>query len=143
MSQTKVLLIDDEAEFIETLAERLGGRGFLVETATNGPDGIAKAEATNFDAVVLDLAMPGMDGIATLERLRTIRPAIQVMLLSGRATIKAAVDATRLGAVDILEKPMDIQTLVEKIHEASQRHLEAETQRAEQEAAEIAKKRGW
>lgn len=143
MTQRKVLLIDDEVEFIETLAERLSDRGFKVQTATSGQAGISKAESTNFDAVVLDLAMPGMDGIATLKRLREIRPSIQVMLLSGQATIKAAVDATQLGAVDILEKPMDIQTLVEKINEASERHFAAEEKQAEDQAAAIAQKKGW
>lgn len=143
MARTKVLLIDDEIEFVEALSERLCNRGFKVETATNGPDGISKSESTNFDAVVLDIVMPGMDGIIVLKRLRQAQPDIQVLLLSGQATIKAAVEAARMGAVDILEKPLDIETLVEKIQLASERHSRAEEQRAQGEAEKVAAKNSW
>jgi DNA-binding NtrC family response regulator len=123
MSTDRVLLIDDEVEFVEILAERLRARGLEVEVAYSGMDGVKKSQVTKFDAVVLDFAMPGMDGIATLKALLAGTPDLQVMLLTGQATIKTAVDATRLGAVDILEKPMDITTLMEKIREARARHV--------------------
>lgn len=123
MSTDRVLLIDDEVEFVEILAERLRARGLEVEVAYSGMDGVKKSQLTKFDAVVLDFAMPGMDGIATLKALLAGTPDLQVMLLTGQATIKTAVDATRLGAVDILEKPMDITTLMEKIREARARHV--------------------
>ena len=123
MSTDRVLLIDDEVEFVEILAERLRARGLEVEVAYSGMDGVKKSQVTKFDAVVLDFAMPGMDGIATLKALLAGTPDLQVMLLTGQATIKTAVDATRLGAVDILEKPMDITTLMEKIREARTRHV--------------------
>ena len=123
MSTDRVLLIDDEVEFLEILAERLRARGLEVEVAYSGMDGVKKSQVTKFDAVVLDFAMPGMDGIATLKALLAGTPDLQVMLLTGQATIKTAVDATRLGAVDILEKPMDITTLMEKIREARARHV--------------------
>jgi len=123
MSTDRVLLIDDEVEFVEILAERLRARGLEVEVAYSGMDGVKKSQVTKFDAVVLDFAMPGMDGIATLKALLAGTPDLQVILLTGQATIKTAVDATRLGAVDILEKPMDITTLMEKIREARARHV--------------------
>jgi len=123
MSTDRVLLIDDEVEFVEILAERLRARGLEVVVAYSGMDGVKKSQVTKFDAVVLDFAMPGMDGIATLKALLAGTPDLQVMLLTGQATIKTAVDATRLGAVDILEKPMDITTLMEKIREARARHV--------------------
>jgi len=123
MSTDRVLLIDDEIEFVEILAERLRARGLEIEVAYSGMDGVKKSQLTKFDAVVLDFAMPGMDGIATLKALLAGTPDLQVMLLTGQATIKTAVDATRLGAVDILEKPMDITTLMEKIREARARHV--------------------
>lgn len=122
MSADRVLLIDDEMEFVEVLAERLRARGLEVEVAFSGMDGVKKSQATKFDAVVLDFAMPGMDGIATLKTLLAGTPELQVILLTGQATIKTAVNATRLGAVEILEKPTDINTLMEKIHEARTRH---------------------
>jgi len=123
MSTDRVLLIDDEVEFVEILAERLRTRGLEVEVAYSGMEGVKKSEVTKFDAVVLDFAMPGMDGIATLKALLAGTPDLQVMLLTGQATIKTGVEAARLGAVDILEKPMDITTLIEKIHEARSRHV--------------------
>ncbi|HEY3357667.1 MAG TPA: response regulator [Polyangia bacterium] len=122
MAIDRVLLVDDEVEFVETLAERLRARGLEVEVALTGPAAVKQAEAARFDAVVLDFAMPGgMDGIATLKALLAATPDLQVMLLTGQATIKTAIDATRLGAVDILEKPLDIATLLEKIREARAR----------------------
>jgi DNA-binding NtrC family response regulator len=118
MAKTKVLLVDDEVDFVETLAERLRSRGMEVDVATSGPQAIVKVDERSFDAVVLDLAMPGMDGIETLKKLLKKNPDLQVMLLTGQATIKSAVEATNLGALDVLEKPTDIETLMEKIGEA-------------------------
>lgn len=139
----RVLLVDDEVEFVETLAERLRARGLQVEVATSGAEGIKKAEKTGFEAVVLDLAMPGMDGIETLKALREQNADIQVMLLTGQATIKGAVAANRLGAVDVLEKPIDIETLLEKIREARARHLAAKERRSKAQIEDILRERGW
>lgn len=143
MSTDRALLIDDEVEFVETLAERLRARGLEVEVAYTGTDGIAKVGAARFDAVVLDFAMPGMDGIATLKALLALNPDLQVMLLTGQATIKTAIEATRLGAVDVLEKPTDINTLLEKIREARARRLALTDDRARQQVEKILKSRGW
>jgi DNA-binding NtrC family response regulator len=143
MSTDRVLLVDDEVEFVETLAERLRGRGLEVEVALTGMDGVAKAQAAKFDAVVLDFAMPGMDGIATLKALLAANPGLQIMLLTGQATIKTAIDATRLGAVDVLEKPMDIATLMEKIREARARRVALTDERARTQVEEVLKSKGW
>lgn len=143
MSTDRVLLVDDEVEFVETLAERLRTRGLEVEVAYTGPDGIAKVKDARFDAVVLDSAMPGMDGIATLKALLALSPDLQVMLLTGQATIKTAAEATRLGAADVLEKPTDINTLLEKIREARARRLALTDDRARKQVEEILKSRGW
>ncbi|HVN74904.1 MAG TPA: response regulator [Thermoanaerobaculaceae bacterium] len=143
MSTDRVLLVDDEVEFVETLAERLRIRGLEVEVAHTGPDGVAKAEAARFDAVVLDFAMPGMDGIATLKALLAVNPDLQAMLLTGHATIKTAAEATRLGAVDVLEKPTDIDTLLEKIREARARRLALTDDRARKQVEVVLKTRGW
>jgi len=129
MSTDRVLLIDDEVEFVGVLAERLRARGLEVEVAYSGMDGVKKSQFTKFDAVVLDFAMPGMDGLATLKALMAGTPDLQVMLLTGQATIKTAVEATRLGAVDILEKPLDITTLMEKIREARARYVSRAAER--------------
>lgn len=136
MSNDRVLLIDDEIEFVEVLAERLRARGLEVEIAYSGMDGIKKSEVTKFDAVVLDFAMPGMDGLATLKALLAGTPDLQVMVLTGQASIKTAVEATRLGAVDILEKPLDITTLMEKIREARARHVSRAAERVRKQMQE-------
>lgn len=143
MSADRVLLIDDEIDFVETLAERLKTRGLLVETATCGEEGVKKANEGVFHAVILDFAMPGMDGIETLKAIREKNPDLQIMLLTGQATIKAAVEATRLGAVDVLEKPTDITTLLEKIRDARARYFESREQRSEEQVRDILEKRGW
>jgi len=143
MSADKVLLVDDEVEFVETLAERLRARGLEVDFATNGEEGLRMAGEKAFHAVVLDFAMPGMDGIETLKALREQNPDIQVMLLTGQATIKAAVEATRLGAVDVLEKPTDVETLLEKIRNARARFVAAREQKSQEQVDNIIRKYGW
>lgn len=139
MSTDRVLLIDDEVEFVEILAERLRARGLEVDVAYSGVDGVNKSQVTKFDAVVLDLAMPGMDGIAALKALLAGTPDLQVMLLTGQATIKTAMDATRLGAADILEKPMDIPTLIEKIRDARARYAARAAERVRRQMQEAPK----
>jgi DNA-binding NtrC family response regulator len=117
MSNVKVLLVDDEVEYVETMAERLRLRGFEVDVATSGEQAIAKTKTkkSQYGAVVLDYAMPMMDGIATIKALRELEPSLPFILLSGETTIKVALQAARLGAVDVLEKPVDISTIIEKI----------------------------
>ncbi len=143
MAMDKVLLVDDEVEFIETLAERLRTRGLEVDVAFNGQDGVAQAKQKTYAAVVLDFAMPGMDGLQTLKALLAHNPDLQIMLLTGQATIKTAVEATRLGAVDVLEKPTDVTTLIEKIRAARAKRLALIEQRGQEQVAELLKSRGW
>ncbi len=143
MRPDRVLLIDDEADFLEILSERMRSRGLEVRCATSGADALRIAETETFDAAVLDLAMPGLDGLETLRRLHEVQPDLQVMILSGRATVKTAVEAIQLGAIDIFEKPTDVETLVERIRAARARRL-AEGDRATQgQIDEILKTRGW
>ncbi len=139
----KILLVDDDVDFVETLAKRLKKRGLYVETATNGEEAVEKARKTVFHVVILDLAMPGMDGIETLKVLQKRCSGIQVMLLTGQATIQAAVEATRLGAVDVLEKPTDAVTLMEKISEARSNHIAATESSSEDEIDNLLRKHGW
>jgi DNA-binding NtrC family response regulator len=143
MAEDYILLVDDEVDFVATLAERLRARGLAVETAHSGEEALAKSKLKRPDAVVLDLAMPGMDGIETLTALLADNAELQVMLLTGQATIKTALAATRLGAVDVLEKPIDINTLLEKIREAQARRLLREEERTAAEIDRILRSRGW
>ncbi len=118
MSEGKVLIVDDEEEYRETMAERLEVRGYMVEKAENGIDALEKIEHANYDAIVLDFMMPGMDGLETLKRIRAQRPDLQVILLTGHATVKSGVEAIKMGAMDFLEKPAEIEKLTEMIKKA-------------------------
>ena len=139
----KVLLVDDEKDFVEILAERMMARGLNVDTAGSGSEGIKKARKKGFDAIVLDMAMPGMDGIATLKELLKMNPDLQVILLTGRATMEKSFEAAKLGAMEFLEKPADIDVLIEKIEKAQQRKAELFEKRMEEEMAKLMRKKGW
>jgi len=143
MGKIKVLLVDDEVDFVETLAERLRTRGMDVEVATSGAQAIDKVDQRAFDAVVLDLAMPGIDGIETLKKLLKKNPDLQVMLLTGQATVKSAVEATNLGALDVLEKPTDIETLMEKIGQAKTQTTVLGEKRVQEMIEKALITRGW
>ncbi|MCU0727208.1 MAG: response regulator [Planctomycetes bacterium] len=118
MNGERILLVDDEDEFAQLLSERLESRGLRVDTAGNGLEALDKVKKGDFDVVVLDMVMPVMDGIETLERLREERPELQIILLTGHATVEKGVQAIKLGAADFLEKPADIDALMEKIRTA-------------------------
>jgi two-component system response regulator RegA len=143
VSEYHILLIDDEEEFVSALAERLEMRGLKVATAASGEAALATARTARFDAVLLDMAMPGLNGLDTLEGLLTINPDQQVILLTGRATLRQAVEAMKLGALDLLEKPADIGTLVAKIAEAATRKASLEDQRVRARMIDILRKKGW
>lgn len=119
----KVLLVDDEKEFAETLAERMKLRGTDVSVCTSSSDVLKMVEETVYDVVVLDLKMPGMDGIEVLSALKEKFPEIQIILLTGHATLDKSMEALKLGAFDFLEKPVDIGVLSESIKDARTRKL--------------------
>jgi DNA-binding NtrC family response regulator len=135
--------VDDEVDFVEVLADRLEARELDVEKAFSGEEALAAAEKKVFDAIVLDVAMPGMNGIETLEKLLEINPDLQVILLTGHATLEQAAAAIRIGALDLLEKPADIDTLVSKIELAATRRWSQEEKRLEDKIADIMRKKGW
>ena len=118
---TRLLLVDDEEEFLEIFAMRLGARGLDVETATSGEMALEKAKEATFDVAVVDLSMPGIDGVETLERLRKIDPELPVILLTGHVTTGRGKEAVELGAVDFVSKPANFKELFERIVEAGQR----------------------
>ena len=123
MSEANVLIVDDEKEFLETIGERLENRGFKVESAANGRDALELIGKRIYDAIVLDMMMPEMDGIETLKKIREIRPELQVILLTGHGSVQKGIEAVRLGALDFLEKPAEIETLTAKIREAKENRL--------------------
>jgi len=139
----KVLIVDDEEDFTAALAKRMGARGLTVDTAVSGEDALKKAKKADFDVIVLDLAMGGIDGIETLKRLKDKEPDLQIILLTGHATIETGVEAMKLGAVDYLQKPAEFADLLKKIEEAGAKRMLLVEQQREEQIAEILKTKGW
>jgi DNA-binding response OmpR family regulator len=117
MKKIKILLIDDEIEFTSTLAERLELRGFDVKTTDNGGSGIELIRNEFFDIAIIDLMMPGISGLETLKQVKAFNTKLPVILLTGHGSTKEGMEGMRIGAVDYLMKPLDINDLLEKIRD--------------------------
>lgn len=139
----RILLVDDEKDFVETLAERMRARDMDVSTSTSAKEALKKVDTDSYDAIVLDLMMPEMDGLEALKIIKERDPKIQVILLTGKATVKAGVEAIKLGALDLLEKPADIKTLTEKIKQARAEKMVLVTQETEEKIKSIIGGKGW
>jgi DNA-binding NtrC family response regulator len=140
---TKVLLVDDEVEFIEALAERMSYRGITVDVANTGAKAINKANEKSYDAIILDLAMPEMDGIDVLKILLKDNPDLQIIFLTGHATLEKGIEAVKLGAVEFMEKPVEIDKLLAKIEEAKTQKGILKERKTEKGIKDILKKMGW
>jgi len=141
--KAKVLLVDDEEDFLTTLAERLTTRGLKVSTATNGEKALASIEAEAYDLIVLDLAMPGLDGIETLKRIKARQPDAEILMLSGQGSIRTSIEAMKLGACDFLQKPVDINELMGKIGEAKEKRMLMLETKSIAEIEKILHTKGW
>jgi DNA-binding NtrC family response regulator len=139
----KVLLVDDEKEFIDTLSERMQTRDLDVKTATSAAEALALTTEENFDAIVLDLMMPGMDGIQALKAIKANHPELQVILLTGYGSLEKGIEAMKLGAMDFLEKPADIDTLAEKIKTAQANKMLIVEKKLEGKIKHIMNVKGW
>jgi DNA-binding NtrC family response regulator len=114
----KILIVDDETDFLEIMRERLAIRGVDADTSASAEDALKKIENRLYDAVILDLKMPGMDGIEALKLIRARRPELQVILLTGYATVEKCIEAMKSGAMDFIQKPADLEILQNKIKDA-------------------------
>lgn len=139
----KILMIDDEQDFLEVMSERMEARNMVVSTASSAKEGLEKAASGSFDVVILDLMMPEMDGIETLRILKEKNPDLEVILLTGHATIKQGIEAMKLGALDLLEKPADMNTLTEKIHAAQVKKMVIAEKKNEEKIKKILAEKGW
>ena len=139
----KVLLVDDEKEFLEIMAERMEARDMNVTTTTSPKEALVKAQEESYDAVILDLMMPEMDGLETLKELKKKNPDLQVILLTGHATVQKGVEAMKLGATDLLEKPADLQLLTEKIKKAHTKKMVLVQKKTEEKIRHILAEKGW
>ncbi len=139
----KILMIDDEEDFLTVMSDRLKARNMQVSTATSAKEGLEKATSGVYDAVILDLMMPEMDGIETLKILKEKKPDLEVILLTGHATIKQGIEAMKLGASDLFEKPADINALTEKIHAAQEKKMLIIEKKNEEMIKKILATKGW
>lgn len=119
----KVLLVDDEQDLLDAMAERMRVRGMEVSTTTSAWDALQKTEEGVYDAIVIDLMMPEMDGLEVLKAIKEKKPDLQVILLTGLATVEKSLEAIKLGAMDLMEKPPDLIALTEKIRKAKTRKM--------------------
>jgi DNA-binding response OmpR family regulator len=124
MKDMKVLLVDDEEEFVKALAERLKMRDLRSDTVLDGEEALSFVEDKEPDVMVLDLKMPGIDGMEVLRQVRKVYPKIQVIILTGHGSEKDEEEAKRLGAFDYLEKPVNLDVLVKKMKSAYRRKME-------------------
>jgi len=117
----KVLLVDDEEDFVEMLSLRLKELGEKVTVAYSGQEGLDTLEDTLIDVVILDIKMPGMDGIQTLREIKKRFPLVEVIMLTGHGSTETAVEGMKLGAFDYLLKPADFSDLASKLEGAWKR----------------------
>jgi DNA-binding NtrC family response regulator len=119
MSIANVLLVDDESEFVETFSERLELRDLKISKAFNGEEALQVLEKNHdLEVVILDVKMPGMDGIETLAEIKKKFPLVEVIMLSGHSTVESAIEGMKRGAFDYLMKPCDMDQIIAKVSEA-------------------------
>ena len=140
-TRPRVLLVDDEEKFLDVLSRRLGTHGIDADTAASGEEALTKTKGKNVDVIILDVMMPGIDGIETLKRIRQENPEVQIIMLSGQSNIEKAVNAMKEGAIDFLEKPVDIGQLMEKIEKAGQEKTLLMTKNIEEKVKGIVMRR--
>lgn len=114
----RVLLVDDEEEFLEIMSERMRARDIEVTTSTSAREALDMIATESYDAVIMDFMMPDMNGIEALKVIKEKNPEMQIILLTGHATIEKTVEAMKAGAMDLIEKPADLDALSEKIKNA-------------------------
>ncbi len=119
----RVLLVDDEVVFTTNMSKILSRRGFEVRAVNDGESAIEAIEDEEYDVVVLDLRMPGMDGIAALKVMKRKRPLLEVIILTGHGSVESGIQGMNLGAFDYAMKPIQTNELQEKIEEAFARKL--------------------
>jgi two-component system, OmpR family, response regulator len=121
MDEFRVLLVDDEEDFRETLQKRLRNRKLQVETAENGYKALEILQAQDFDVVILDVKMPGLDGIDTLKEIKIKKPDVEVIMLTGHASVESGIQGMQLGAFDYVMKPVPLDELLDKMRQAYER----------------------
>jgi len=119
----KVLIVDDEPDFLETIVKRLRKRQMEVAGVGSGKEAIELLQEQSFDVAILDVRMPGMDGIETLREIRKRSPLTEVILLTGHGSVESGIQGMQLGAFDYVIKPADIEDIIEKVNQAAERKM--------------------
>ena len=138
----EILLVDDEKDFVEMLSMRLEDEGHRVRSAFSGQEALAELTGIEPDVVVLDIKMPGMDGIQTLKKIKADHPIVEVILLTGHGAVDTAVEGLKAGAFDYLLKPADFKELLTKLEAARQRKSEQEDRIRKAEARSLVRRTG-
>ena len=123
MEAMKIMLVDDEERFLSTTQKLLTRKGIDVVTAASGAEALEMLRHKYIHVVILDVKMPGMDGNETLKEIKKQFPLVEVVMLTGHATVESAIDGLKSGATDYLMKPTDIDELIAKATEAFQKRL--------------------
>lgn len=123
MKKPRLLLVDDDVPFTRNLVWLLSRRGYEVSAVNDGQSALRIVEEQEFDVIILDRKMPGIDGIATLKELKKKKPDIEVIILTGAASVDSALDGVQFGAYDYTVKPIQLSELEEKITQAFERKL--------------------
>ena len=142
MSLATILLVDDEVPFVETMTKRLTRRNIDVVQAFNGPEALKKLEeGPNIEVVILDVKMPGMDGNETLKLMKMKFALVEVIMLTGHATVESGIEGMKQGAFDYLVKPCDLDLLVTKVKEAAAKKRQHEEKILQARIKEITSRR--
>jgi two-component system, OmpR family, response regulator len=123
MKRPRILLVDDEVVFANNLFKLVSKRGYDAVVVYNGADAVNIVGEKEFDVIILDMKMPGMDGIATLKEIKKKVPSVEVVILTGHGSVESGIEGMQLGAFDFLMKPVSIDDLQEKVSEAYRRKL--------------------
>jgi DNA-binding NtrC family response regulator len=137
-----VLIVDDEKDFVEMLSQRFQDDGHVVRVAYNAEEGLESLAEQEPDVVVLDIRMPGMDGIAALRKIRARHPLVEVVLLTGHGSAETAVEGLKLGAYDYLQKPTKYEDLLETLKAARARKADQEERIRKAEARSLLRRSG-
>ena len=126
MEKMKMMLVDDEERFLTTTKKLLSRKGYEVFTAISGAEALEKLGSHSIHVVILDVKMPGMDGMETLKAIKANFPLVEVIMLTGHGTVESAVDGLKSGATDYLMKPTDVNDLIQKAEEAFEKRKKLE-----------------
>lgn len=131
----KVLVVDDELDFLETIVKRLAERKLSAHGANNGKEALDYLQDNEVDVVILDVKMPGMDGLEVLKRIKFHWPLVEVIMLTGHASVESGIQGMQIGAFDYVMKPARLEDLLQKVRQAMQRKViqENKIQRAKKQ----------